>query len=253
MADKLKFYLGYDEDKNIKAIDARSLLIAGAKGSGKTIFLNNFIYNLLLHNSRDILQVKYYTNKYVGTDMMFMSKNKEVPLLEFVNSEEKSNVLDFIQEAAWLVEDREHALRMAECESIHEFNDLDSDVSYKEFVYIVDGFKDKIEFDSQLYNKMKYVITRGSRCGVHLVIVDTNAEMLPDTLCSKFQGKVALGISAEGSIKLLESTVAATSQIYLNHIAIYKDNVVYHSPQYLRTPLLTKEKMQVALNVFNHL
>lgn len=253
MVEKLKFYLGYDYHKSVRAIDAQSMIVCGGKGSGKTLFLNNFIYNLLLHNSRDIFQIKFYTDKYDDKNVVFRDKSNVLPLIEFINESERKNLNDFIQDAIWEVEDRENTLRLSGCSSIDEYNELFPDKRYRELVYIVDGLSLPITYGSHGCACAQKIVEYGEQYGVYLVLTDTELEHVPNSLVDAFGSKVVLACSEEASKRVLGCDIAANSDISTQHIAIYKDKNLWHGLQYFRVPLISKEKMRLALDVFNQL
>lgn len=253
MADKLKFYLGYDESKNIRAINAQSLLIGGKRGSGKSIFLNNFIYNLLLHNSRDILRVKFYTEKYGAYNLTFNNERKSLPLIEFVNDPDLKKDNDFIDDAYYIYESRENTIRLAGVPDIHEYNKLNPSKAMQEVVYIVDGLINPIKIASPHSSRLATMLREGARYGIYLVIVNSDEDKLNSMMIDEFPGKVVLACEESMSFMMLDSDLASTQAIAENRLAIYKDNVPHHSPIYFRTPLLTKEKMKLALDVFYQL
>lgn len=138
--------------------EAPHILVAGSAGSGKSVFLNNLIKQLLLNKEAEL----------------YLFDPKQVELVEF---EDEKNVKEYISDYEQIgvslnslikeMENRYAIMKEKKVKNIRE-----TDMKYK--IVIIDEFADLI-MNLDLGKLVQLLAQKGRACGIHLIIATQRA------------------------------------------------------------------------------
>jgi len=156
--------VGIDVFGKVVSIDLRKaphLLVAGATGSGKSVFLNVLIANILAMGSKASLILA--DPKYVE----FQPYDEHIT----VNNtfKETLRTLTTLQN---IMEKRFQAMAKQKCRNVDEYNKLSNVVNFKYIFYIIDEVADLVSKDktNEFRNALCDLAAKSRAAGIHLVI-----------------------------------------------------------------------------------
>ncbi len=154
------------DGKNVLAdIDRlKHILIAGASGSGKSVFVQGMIISLLAKHTPD--EVELYL---VDPKMVEFSFYK--PLIHCHVVTETQAAIELLNGLTEMMDDRYRRLSAAGCRDIESYNEKFSDHKMKRVVIFIDELADLIKTSKKAVETSIVRIAQKARaCGIHLVI-----------------------------------------------------------------------------------
>jgi DNA segregation ATPase FtsK/SpoIIIE, S-DNA-T family len=180
--------IGKDENDDLKIKDLKELkniLIVGATGSGKSIFLHTVLTELLVRNSSDDLKVVIFDPKCFE----FSKYNKDPHLLFPVLKNNKEEILNALNNLLNIVNERfENKGR-----------------KYPEIVVLVDEYCELFYIDEKVNDLFIEILKHGSEVGVHLILALQNPtkEIVGEQLRDLIPCRIVLLVTSKEESKLL--------------------------------------------------
>ena len=173
-ASSLPFLAGVTPDGDVYRSDlseAPHMLVGGATGSGKTVFLYSLIMNFIEQKGAENVEFVLVDPK--KTDFIFFDA-----LPNLSNGEVITGAEDAASLFEWLVEDeiprRKQLLRESVCRDIGEYNEQNPDDQMKPIVVIIDEYSDLLqqlgEDADDTEDNVRRIAQIARAQGIHLVI-----------------------------------------------------------------------------------
>lgn len=214
----LPIALGIDYENNIAVADLAKmphLLIAGATGQGKSVFLNNIILSLLYRLNHADLKLVLIDPKYVEFNhynrikkQYLLGTSEEAPevITEFEKAPEILNSIDNE------VRKRYDLLRLTQCRTIREYNHkiadgkLSKDTHHHQpnIVVVIDEFADLMNVCGRNFEMPLAHIAQQSRAvGIHLVIATQRltTDVITGIIKANFPARIAFRVISDTDSK----------------------------------------------------
>ena len=208
--DEIPFILGKDSAGNVKITDlakAPHMLIAGATGSGKTVFLNTLITSLLYRFSPDELKLILIDPKFVEFDVWRPLPHLITPVVN-----DPTKVPDVLRWAFNELEYRYRVMARVLAKNLKTFNSrpLDPEPVMDEYgnpipqklprlIIIVDELADTMmtEAKKDVETLICRIAQRGRAAGIHLVIATQTPrkEIITSVIKANLPTKIAFKVS----------------------------------------------------------
>ena len=163
---KVPFVLGKNIDGDIEVGDLTKtphLLVAGATGSGKSVFINSLIASILLTRTPDEVKLLMIDPKKVELTNYHIPHN----LKPVIDTPERA--LNTLEEIVKEMDERYSLFEHSGVRNIKEYNKKFKKLPY--IVIIIDELADLMMYEKRAFEKNIQRITQLARaCGIHLVV-----------------------------------------------------------------------------------
>jgi len=144
--------------------DLKHVLVAGASGSGKSVFVQGMILSLLTKHTPD--DIEFYM---IDPKMVEFSFYKGLAHCHVVT--ETKDAVELLNNLTKMMDDRYRELSAAGCRDIESYNEKFSDHKMKRVVLFIDELADLIKTSKKSVETSIVRIAQKARaCGIHLVI-----------------------------------------------------------------------------------
>ena len=237
---KLAFILGLNLYGKLEICDlgkVQHLLITGQTGSGKSLFFDNILVNLLIKNSPSELRLIAIDPKYVQ-----FTAYKDIPHLitPIVNDPEhaKSAILWAIEE----IDRRYKYFAQSEFKNINSYNENTKIDKMPNILVVCDEIADLMMLDGKFYDDafMK-IAQKGGEVGVHVIISTSrpSTDVITDTMLDNIHTKLAFTASNDVDSKRIINRSGAENLLSRGDF-LYKD-VESSSLKRIQAPYLTDD------------
>jgi hypothetical protein len=205
----LPFLAGVSPDGTIYRSDlseAPHMLVGGATGSGKTVFLYSLIMNFMEQKGTDNVEFALVDPK--ETDFVFFDALPNLSTDEVITDGEAAAEL-----FEWLVEDeiprRKQLLRESVCRDIGEYNDQNPDDQMKPLVVIIDEYSDLLqqlgEDADATEDNVRRIAQIARAQGIHLVVSTQRPshEAIDTDLRANLDTRVAFRLPKQSDSRIL--------------------------------------------------
>ena len=217
----LQICLGKDLNNNNYMVDlceTPHLLIAGTTGSGKSVFINSILINLLNNYKKDYLELSLIDPKKV--ELSIYKNCAQVKEIGNTLSESKQILKNVLLE----IDRRYKQLELTNCRSIESYNKKTSNkMPYK--LIVIDELADIILQDRQEITSnrknplqeqsLESIICRiaqiGRACGVHLIVATQrpSSDVITGLIKANFPSRVAFSVSTKIDSRIILDTAGA--------------------------------------------
>lgn len=205
----LPFLAGLTADGEIYRSDlseAPHMLVGGATGSGKTVFLYSLIMNFMIQKGEDNVEFALIDPK--ETDFIFFDALPNLSNGKVItDAEDAANLFE------WLVEDeiphRKQLLRKSVCRDIGEYNEQNPDDQMKPIVVIIDEYSDLLqqlgEDADNTEDNVRRIAQIARAQGIHLVISTQRPshEAIDTDLRANLDTRVAFRLPKQSDSRIL--------------------------------------------------
>jgi hypothetical protein len=205
----LPFLAGVTPDGDVYRSDlseAPHMLVGGATGSGKTVFLYSLIMNFIEQKGDDNIEFALVDPK--ETDFVFFDSLPNLATGEVItNSEDAADLFE------WLVDEeiprRKQLLRESVCRDIGEYNEQNPDDQMKPVVVIIDEYSDLLqqlgEDADQTEDNVRRIAQIARAQGVHLVVSTQRPshEAIDTDLRANLDTRVAFRLPKQSDSRIL--------------------------------------------------
>lgn len=205
----LPFLAGLTPDGEIYRSDlseAPHMLVGGATGSGKTVFLYSLIMNFMIQKGEDNVEFALVDPK--ETDFIFFDALPNLSNGKVItDAEDAANLFE------WLVEDeiphRKQLLRKSVCRDIGEYNEQNPDDQMKPIVVIIDEYSDLLqqlgEDADNTEDNVRRIAQIARAQGIHLVISTQRPshEAIDTDLRANLDTRVAFRLPKQSDSRIL--------------------------------------------------
>ncbi|MBV0926395.1 hypothetical protein KTS45_19490 [Halomicroarcula limicola] len=205
----LPFLAGVTPDGDVYRSDlseAPHMLVGGATGSGKTVFLYSLIMNFMEQKGQENVEFALVDPK--ETDFIFFDALPNLSNGEVItDAEDAANLFE------WLVEDeiprRKQLLRESVCRDIGEYNEQNPDDQMKPIVVIIDEYSDLLqqlgEDADDTEDNVRRIAQIARAQGVHLVISTQRPshEAIDTDLRANLDTRVAFRLPKQSDSRIL--------------------------------------------------
>lgn len=194
----LSFTLGLNIDSKLVMCDLSKtphILISGQTGSGKSMFFDCLLVNLLLKNSPDELRLIIIDPKVVGFKPYDDIPHLITPVINDPEHAEKA-----VQWALDEVERRYNYLAMHASRNTKEFNNKNKHESLPEILIVCDEIADLMMVNNKFYDDaFSKIAQKGRAVGVHLVIATSrpSTEIITDNIRDNLPVRIAFTTASE--------------------------------------------------------
>lgn len=192
--NKYVFYIGMNDNMDIKAIPMMNTFVTGLVGSGKSVFLNNFIKNIIEYNPGDSIDISIWDGMSYECSIWFPKKNGEysteryIPHIKDVvyNNEFDKETNDTVKAGLAKLGSRSEFIstirkevqtRLTYLEDMYECHDYDTYLNYHydnlhitPHVVIFDEYQVTNDEDDELVELLKVC----ESAGVYIVLLSQN-------------------------------------------------------------------------------
>lgn len=180
--------------------NAPHLLVAGATGSGKSVFMNSLIYTLIKTRSPEQVELYLVDPKLVEFD--------EFKRYSHVRSI-ATQVLDIEKLFRYLVEEMEkryETLKNSGVKNIHEFNQKTGGMPYK--VCVVDEYNDLLIQCPDIEQYIERLGQKARAAGIHLVIATQrpDSHVMSGTIKVNFPSRISFQLSNNNEYRTVFGT-----------------------------------------------
>lgn len=212
---RLSFPLGETDAGEIVCADLADishLLIAGASGTGKSIFINSLLLALIANNSEENLRLILCDTKMVELSMF-----NEVPHLLLPVC---TNVEMIHRALQWVANETERRLRdfsTAGKKSLSSYNDYTwekfiADTGLPQIVVVVDDFASALLEQPEMANSIRTILLNGRTTGVHLILsTQTPTWKAAKSISTLFRQKILFPVASKAESTTLIGSPAAFS------------------------------------------
>ena len=206
--------VGLDVEGNCKFISISSLphgMVAGASGSGKSVFVNTVVASLIFKNTPDDVRFFFIDPKKVDLQNYSKIPHLVCPIM----SEPKEGIIGI----KWLLEEMERRFsifRIAKCANLKSYREfIKRHVEFKQIPYIIAFIDEAGDFlmngGSEAMDLVTKLIQKCRAAGIHLFfcLQKPIAKIMSTAIKSNASGRFALTVtSAMDSMIILDSTGA---------------------------------------------
>ena len=180
-------YPGYDDDRNLKAVEMASTVIFGFTGKGKTVLIESILKAIKEHNPlRECDSVYYDAIPMDETDFMNVLKA----------------IKDDIDERLKYLKDNRLPT------SIPNLIRQGKECPYTEVVYAIDGYNRDIYKDPIATEMLISILNSDKVSGVHLIMSFQTMSTINMDILTRFQHRLCLETSKETYIAAVSSDVS---------------------------------------------
>jgi DNA segregation ATPase FtsK/SpoIIIE-like protein len=205
----LPFLAGVTPDGDVYRSDlseAPHMLVGGATGSGKTVFLYSLIMNFIEQKGDDNVEFALVDPK--ETDFVFFDSLPNLATGEVItNSEDAADLFE------WLVDEeiprRKQLLRESVCRDIGEYNEHNPDDQMKPIVVIIDEYSDLLqqlgEEADETEDNVRRIAQIARAQGIHLVVSTQRPshEAIDTDLRANLDTRVAFRLPKQSDSRIL--------------------------------------------------
>ncbi len=196
---ELEVYLGVDSEGNILDVDLEKmphLIVAGATGSGKSVFLHTLIANFILGNRKECIKLHLFDPKLVEFEQYKMYRGH---VFIDVKNRYDEIILSF-ERIAQLMEHRFMFLSENGYKSVADYNNANN-LSIPRIICIVDELADLMLQDkkNKVFERLICSIAAKSRAaGIHLILSTQrpSVDVLTGLIKANFPTRVCFKVSS---------------------------------------------------------
>ena len=215
-SEKERLLIPFGKNISGKVISARidqtpHMLVAGATGSGKSVFIHSLIMTLIMRNTPSEVKLMIIDPKRVE-----MSKYRDIPHLMcpiITDYDEAKVAMDkLVQE----MENRYDLLVETGCSKLSDFNEVAADYGYEPLpvlVVIIDEYADLVEGAKDIATPVVRIAQKSRAAGIHLVIATQrpSVNVITGVIKANLPTRVALSVASPAdSLTILGSGGAET-------------------------------------------
>jgi len=166
------------------------LLIAGATGSGKSVFIHSLILSFLFRNSPDALKLVLIDPKMVELSAFDNIPHLILPVIKDVK--EASSAMKWVVRE---MEDRYDAFLQKGVHAIREYNQTTPKLPY--LVVIIDELADLMLVSPDIEDKLCRVAQMGRAVGIHLVLATQrpSVDIITGLIKANFPSRISFAVS----------------------------------------------------------
>lgn len=184
-----------DKIKNCNLDDSNHVLISGQTGSGKSLFFDNILINLLLKNTPNDLRLVIIDPKYVQ-----FQPYKDIPHLitPVINTPEHAK--SAMEWVASEIDRRYNFLSMHGCRNAHSFNEKNTEEVLPNILVLCDEIADLMMVDGEFYDNAFFkIVEKGRAVGMHLIISTSrpSRDIITDTMIQSIQYRIGFAAASE--------------------------------------------------------
>lgn len=220
------------------------LLIAGATGSGKSVFLNTLILSLLFQKS------SYYTKLIlIDPKKVEFEIYKNIPNLAYSVITEINEASNILNQLSILMEKRYSILASKNIRNIKDYNNAYPDNKISYLITIIDEFGDLILSDKtgSIRENLIKLAQKARAVGIHIVIATQrpSAKIIDGLIKANFPVKVAFKTSSKIDSRIVLDNNGAES-------LLGKGDMIFKHPETgflrLQSPFISTEEIIQLLN-----
>ncbi len=258
---EIPFILGKDTDGNVKIADlskAPHMLVAGATGSGKSVFINNLITSLLYRFSPDELKLILIDPKYVEFDVWRPLPHLLTPVVN-----DPTQVPNILRRAWNELEHRYEIMAQVRAKNLRDFNSRPQDPEpvmdengdpipqkLPRLIIIISELSDMMR--SNVYKNVETLICRiaqkGRAAGIHLVISTQvpSQDVITGIIKANMPTRIAFRVSQESHSRLILDDSGAEKLASMSGKMLFKSPA--EEPQCIQIPMMSDSEIQNAVN-----
>lgn len=171
--------------------ELKHILVAGASGSGKSVFIQGMILSLLAKHTPNDLDIFLVDPKMVE---FYVYRN--IPNCHVVT--ETKDAIDLLQKLTTIMDDRYRQLAAAGCRDIDSYNQK-NDIKMRRIVLFIDELADLIKTSRRaVEDNIVRIAQKARACGIHLVIATQypKAEVVTGLIKSNIPTKVCFAVTS---------------------------------------------------------
>ena len=227
----LQFPIGETEARDFVYSDLNEishLLVAGATGTGKSVFLHGTLLSLLAHNPPEELRFLLCDTKIVE-----LSTYSSIPHLLAPVLSDPQKIADTLMWVNYEIHHRLVTMSAANVRNLQNYNDYAwenflSDTGLPQIVVIIDDFTSVLTSVPDAANCLREILLNGRAVGVHLIATtQTPTWKTSRQISLLFRTKILFSASTAAESKLLIGSQAAAS-LPQSGEAIYSDGQHTH-------------------------
>lgn len=207
------FPIGIDDHGELLKSNLESmphLLVSGAAGTGKSVFLHNLLLSLIAHNSSEQLQLILCDTKIAE-----LSIYNNIPHLLCPVCIDNGSIASMLNWAATETYQRLNLLNTTNTRSFADYNDYAwenfiSDSGLPRILVVVDDLTSVVSSDKDSVESIQKIIQNGRLVGIHLIVVtQTPLWGLSKGISLQFREKIVFSAATKSESNILLGTQAA--------------------------------------------
>lgn len=246
---KLPVILGRDTEGNVlikDLVDIPNILMSGATGTGKSVFLDSVISTLMtVKTSREL--------KFILIDPKMGYEMKVYERLPYALFPVINDPYTAYRTLVWCIgemEMRQREIRYGYSSNIEEYNKKEGNPLMHYLVIIIDEFADLMlsEYSKEMEIMLSRLALAGKKLGIHLIISTSSPRdsVVTEKLKESFSGRIAFALaSIADSEKIIDEKGAV--DLLGNGDLLYKDNETKESLR-LQAPYTPSEYIESLVN-----
>lgn len=197
----LQFLVGEDGNRDVVTADLSKLhhlFLAGATGSGKSVFLDSFLLSILAHSTPEQLQLVLCDTKMLGFSRYSKTAHLLLPICTAI--ETVSAALEHVQRECWR---RLDLLSTAQCRRVDSYNDQAWEAFLPELpriVLVLDDISVILNARPEAENLVADLLSKGRVVGIHLIAATQTPTVKPiKRLLSLFPSQLILPLTSRAA------------------------------------------------------
>lgn len=245
-SDPFRVVIGAGENRRVVSVDVRELphlIVAGATGGGKSVFLNQMICTLIKRNPPRRLQLLLVDLK----GGLEFSQYRDVPHLMRPIAEHNEDVAPILQ---WMIDEKERRFALLKRAGVRKIQAYNAGRPAGRLPYVILIF-DEIanlmqapELKKRVQLLMSDVAQQGRALGLHMILCTQipNRDVITGLIKGNIPRRIAFATDHHGSMTILGN--ARAKELPTGGRAVYKDG---HTEIELQAPLITEEQMTATI------
>lgn len=220
------------------------MYVCGTSGSGKSVFINSIIVNLLYRNSPRCLRILLVDPKRVE-----FSKYKDVPHLVCPPIKEATDAIGAIRMLTTEMDNRYSILETTGCLDIKEYNEYAkrSNLPYMPYIVcIVDEYSDLVDVCREVEAPLIRLGQKARSSGIHLIIAmqRPDAVVLTSRLKANINTKVALMVGTSVDSKVAIDATGAQDLLGNGDMLVSCPEVQRNKLTRLQAPYISSDEIR---------
>ena len=198
------------------------LLVAGATGSGKSVFLNSLITSILLTKRPHEVQFMMIDPKRVE-----LAPFKGIPHLTWPVATDVVDAISLIKDAIDIMEARYDVLAQHEVRNIQDYNDSVSFLEQRpRLVIVIDEFANLIYQHKKIDAEIAQLAAKGRAAGVHLVVATQrpSVDVITGIIKANFDKRIAFKCSTKVDSGVILDRNGGASSLLGNGDGLFMDS-----------------------------
>ena len=204
MENKLFISWGNNWEKSYSCLldSVHHLLVGGATGSGKSIFLHSVFRNLTLEYTSDELKIALIDPK--STEFCIYEGNTRI-----VGEKPIYGGKQAVQYLAELVEEktkRYRLIREGNCRDINEYNENIPDKKLPKIIVIIDEYADVVYADKKhSTDYLRQLVTQGHGVGIYMIVATQcpRQDIIHSSIKANMLGRIAFPVADMASSRFI--------------------------------------------------